>query len=155
MDASQLIDRLSKAIGRKEDFFSTKPVPTISQRLNNPGCLPHWKDPSGTPYPEVNGFVEFPECQNSGCSHPDHPAEQGWRALRAQCKINVLKRDLTFLQFFAGKPGLYKGFCPKDDNSGFSLRKNDPAAYAREVLVAVAGPGSPLTINSAISVMLD
>jgi len=102
-------------------------MPTVAQRLNNPCCLPHWKDELGMPYEEVNGFVEFPN------------ADKGWRAARAQCRINIFKRRLTFREFFAGRHGLYKGFWPADDfRLDMDARKSDPVQYARRVLSRVA-----------------
>lgn len=156
MKDSELINRFAKAIARKEDFFVSKSLLTISQRLNNPGCLPHWKDREGTPYPEINGYVQFPECQRPECNHQDHPAEEGWRALRAQCKINVFKRELTFLEFFAGKRGVYRGFCPDsgDFRTTQDLRKHNAAAYAREMLIAVAGSSTELTISTPVKSLL-
>lgn len=116
MKESALIERFANAIARKEGFYRTGRIPSVPQRLNNPLCLTHWKAPDGTPYPELCGYVQFPD------------AEAGWRAGRAQCRINILKRRLTWRGFFAGKPGVYKGFCPARDS------KQDPNQYAREVM---------------------
>lgn len=128
MTETQLVDRFTRAWAKKEGFFDSKRVPTVAQRLNNPCNLPHWKDRDGNPYPEVCGAVQFPD------------VETGWRAARAQTKINALKRRLTFLEFFAGKPGVYRGACPRDD-----ARKMDPVAYARTVASAVA-PGTAINV---------
>lgn len=116
MTESQLIDQFARGIAHKEGWDKTSKLPTVAQRLNNPLCLTHWKDGDGQPYPEVNGYVEFPT------------AVIGWRAGRAQCRINILKRKLTWREFFAGKPGVYKGFCSRMDAD------QTPAQYAREVM---------------------
>ncbi len=122
-----LVNAFARAIAAKEGFFDTGRSRTIPQRLNNPGDLRRWKKADGEPYPEVNGFADFPKCGLSHCKNPDHPAETGWRALRAQVKINVFKRGLTFHEFFAGKRGVYDGYAPAKD-------KNNPDEYARFVL---------------------
>ena len=122
---TELIDRLSRAIARQEGFFDKKKLPTVAQRCHNPGNLTHWKDWDGHPYPTANGYVMFPD------------EATGWRALRVQCRINALKRRLTFREFCAGKPGVFPGFCPDDDDPDNLLRKNDPLMYAQRVLVLV------------------
>lgn len=140
---TELIDRFSKAIARQEGFYDKRKLLTVAQRCNNPGNLTHWKDRAGKPYPMSNGYVHFPT------------VEDGWRALRAQCKINVLKRRLTFREFFAGRPGVYAGYCPKDDGRDKMLRKNDPVVYARNVLGMVAGlDAQHFTVDTAIVTML-
>ena len=117
MTEQVLIDRFSSAIARKEGFYKNGRVPSVAQRMNNPLNLTHWKDPNGKPYPEICGYVQFPD------------AEAGWRAGRAQCRINVVKRRLTWRAFFAGKQGVYKGFCPARGDA-----KQDPIQYAREIM---------------------
>lgn len=139
---TELIDRFARAVARQEGFFDKRKIPTVGQRCNNPGNLTHWRDPQGNPFPQANGYVMFPD------------EKTGWRALKAQCRINIMKRRLTFLEFFAGRPGVYSGFCPRDDNRDRSLRKNDPVAYARKVLVSVAGPDSDYEITSPIITLL-
>jgi hypothetical protein len=119
-----IVGSFTRALGMKEGYFKQSKVPTIPQRLGNPICLQRWRDPAGESYPEVNGYVDFPKCQRSRCSHPDHPHEVGWRAARAQAKINILKRGLTFYEFFAGKRGVYSGFASERS-------KNDPLEYAQ------------------------
>lgn len=143
MQQQELIDRYAKAIARQEGYYNKKAMPTVAQRCNNPGNLTHWKDPNGEPYPELNGYVHFPD------------EETGFRALRSQCKINILKRGLTFYEFFAGKRGVYGGFCPRDDNKDPMLKKNDPLVYAQHVLGWVAGPDTRLTIHHRIDALLD
>lgn len=117
MTEQELIERFSNAVARKEGFFSNGRIPSVAQRLNNPLNLVHWKTPAGDPYPEICGYVQFPN------------PEAGWRAGRAQCKINIVKRRLTWRGFFAGKQGVYKGFCPARGDA-----KQDPIQYAREVM---------------------
>lgn len=99
---------------------------TIPQRMANPLDLRSWRDRNNRPYPEINGYAQFPVCQIAGCKNPDHPCELGWSAGRTQCQINIVKRGLTFYEFFAGKPGVYAGFAPSKD-------KNEPAPYAQFV----------------------
>jgi hypothetical protein len=140
---TELIDRFSKAIARTEGFYDKKKIPTVAQRCNNPGNLTHWMDRAGRPMPTANGYVQFPS------------VEDGWRALRAQCKINIIKRKLTFFEFFAGKPGTYGGFCPKDDDRDKLMRKNDPLVYARNVLTMVTGlEASQFDVSTPITKLL-
>jgi hypothetical protein len=138
---TELINRFARAIARHEGFFDRKKIQTVAQRTNNPGCLLHWKDTAGNPLPTVNGFVQFAT------------EDDGWRALRAQCRINIKKRQLTFLEFFAGRPGMYRGFSPATERGlAADMRKSDPVQYARDVLAAVAGPeAGQFTVSTRIS----
>lgn len=125
MNISTIIETVAQAIGNEEGIYDRKKVPSIPQRLNNPGCLRSWKAPTGTKnapvaYPTVNGYVEFPT------------VEIGWEALRTQCKINIVKRGLTFREFFGGKPKVYGGFSPWTNGKG-----NTPLLYASNVLAYV------------------
>lgn len=131
MDRSNLIvDVFARSIAWREGFFYNGKTATIAQMLGNPGCLERWKDPSGNPYTEINGYAEFPQCTVPNCRHKDHPCEVGWRALRAQVKINIFKRNLNFFEFFAGRRGVYEGFAP--------LRKRvEPQPYAVFVMERV------------------
>lgn len=110
-----VVDVVAEAIAQREGFYATHRhgIPSVAQKLNNPGNMRSWKDPTGTPYPTVMGFVSFPT------------TEIGWRALRAQCRINVVKKNLTALEFFAGRPGTYHGY---------AADKSDAATYARAVV---------------------
>ena len=117
MTEANLIERLAGALAQKEGWYNARLVPSVAQRLNNPLCLTHWKAADGTPLPEICGYVKFPD------------VESGWRAGRAQCRINVLKRKLTWRSFFAGQPGIYKGFCPARGDA-----KQDPIQYARAIM---------------------
>jgi len=75
----------------------------------------------------------------------------GWRAGRAQCKINIITRGLTFREFFAGKPGVYAGFAPEKD-------KNIPINYAQAVLDGIRnglGLDPSITIDSVIYLLAD
>lgn len=112
----QVIEAFAEAIAHFEGFYTQtrNNIPTVPQRLNNPGDLRSWKDENGRPFPVVNGFVQFPDI------------DRGWRALRAQCRINIIKRQLTVTEFFAGKRGVYWGYANKQDG-------NDPTAYANFV----------------------
>jgi len=102
MTVDHLIFTMAKAIATVEGFY--RGGDQVSRKLNNPGCLLHWKDTRGRPYPETNGFVEFPN------------VKIGWRALRAQVSINVRKRRCSLFEFFCGKPR-YRGFCKQGDNA--------------------------------------
>lgn len=134
----ELLNKFADALEHSEGFHQTRRIPTVAQRLNNPGNLIHWKQPNGEAYPEVNGFVEFPDYAT------------GRRALLAQCRINIFKRELTWREFFAGKPGTYHGFCPKDDRRATEV-KNDPNAYAYRVMAFVCVPyGVETTVDSKI-----
>ncbi len=115
IDQNAFIQTFAEAVAAKEGFYDRKKIQTIPQRLNNPCCLPHWKNEQGRPFEEINGYVNFPT------------VERGWAAARAQCRINILKRKLTFREFFCGKPGVYDGFAKKGE-------KNDPMGYSRFVL---------------------
>ncbi len=128
IDQGLLIETFVQGIATKEGYYATKRFATISQRLNNPCDLSSWKDPKGRPYLELNGYVNFPACRKEDCSHPDHPAEIGFGAGRGQCRINIIKRRLSFFEFFAGKKKVYGGFCPRSNG------KNDPIEYANFVL---------------------
>ena len=124
MTLDQLVDIVSQGIAWENGFFKQGgKVPPVSVRLCNPGCLeqsspkPYWKDSQGNPLPEVNGLVEF-DCN-----------DDGWRALRAQCRFLVAKRELTFYEIFAGRPGVYRGLNPmRPDNV------TNPMAYATKVV---------------------
>jgi hypothetical protein len=126
-DLNYLIETLALAIGQEEGFFAQKKIPTIPQRLNNPGDLRSWKAPNGKPYPVANGFACFPD------------AETGWAALRTQCRLNVVKRKLTLREFFGGKRAdgrvIYAGFAPAAD-------KNNSYQYASNVLRYLARKGA-------------
>lgn len=140
-EQQQLIERFANAIAHEEDFFAKRKMATVAQRCNNPGCMDHWKDPAGRPYPEQNGFVVFPD------------VETGFKSLRSQCRINVLKRGLTWLEFFAGKPGVYKGFRPAGREA--SAEKNDPARYAQRVLDRVCAPlGITTTVRTPVRAVI-
>lgn len=147
----QLIFSFADACAKEEGFFDRRGTMghpfTIPQRLHNPLDLRTWKDAAGNPYEELNGYVNFPVCEIVDCKNPDHPAEIGWRAGRAQCSINIAKRGLTFREFFAGKPGVYAGFAPSRDKG------NRPEEYADAVLDHVRqefGFGPEVTIDTVI-----
>lgn len=129
----------AEAVAAEEGFFDRKRIPTIPQRLNNPLCLRHWKNAAGAPYSEINGFVNFPD------------VEAGWAAGYVQCKINILKRGLTFKEFFNGKPGVYDGFAPARD-------KHNPLAYAQKVLLYLSHKlriTEPVTLDTQIKTLID
>lgn len=140
----ELINAMAHAMAIQEGFYDKpgKFGDPIPRKMHNPGDLRTWLDAAGKPYPEVNGYVDFPACQIVGCKHPDHPAQVGWHALRVQVWNCVVKRGLTFLEFFAGKPGIYAGFAPEKD-------KNDPLGYATKVLERMR---VALTLDPAITI---
>lgn len=118
MTLDKLIELVAEAIARENGFYKKGGrVPSVSQRLNNPGCLEHWKDPSGHQMPEVNGLVEF------------ESSDEGFRALRAQCRIVIAKRGLTFYEIFAGRLGVYRGLMPMRQDG-----ITNPMAYATKVV---------------------
>lgn len=142
IDQEIFIAAYAKACGTEEGFFKSGKVPTIPQRLNNPLDLRSWKDNKGKPYPVVNGYAKFPD------------PETGWAAGRSQCRINIVKRQLTFREFFSGKRGVYAGFAPRAD-------RNDPFGYANNVLAFVkrAFPASEevqaATIDTVIATLVN
>lgn len=86
-----------------EGYFN---IDSIASENNNPGNLRTWGH-----RPTRKGYAYF-----------NTPAE-GWLALFEQVGINI-NRNLTLREFFAGKPGVYAGYAPSEDN-------NDPETYAR------------------------
>lgn len=148
----EIVTAFAHYCGIEEGYFRhTRNGLTIPQKMFNPLDLRVWKAPNGKPYPTVNGYVSFPRCQINHCQNSDHPAEVGWRAGRAQCKINIITRGLTFREFFAGKPGVYGGFAPEKD-------KNIPIKYAQAVLDGVRnglGLDPAITIDSAIYLLAE
>lgn len=93
---------LSLAIARYEGYFLTG---SIAQMNHNPGNLRSWPG-----MPIYNGYARFPNSMD------------GWRALWQEI-IDNIDRNLTLIQFFAGKPGVYSGYAPADD-------RNKPLQYA-------------------------
>jgi len=85
-----------------EGFFQSG---TVAARNNNPGNLRTWGS-----RPIRDGFAVF------------DTAQDGWHALLRQIDLNV-RRNLTLLEFFSGKPGVYPGYAPAAD-------KNNPYNYA-------------------------
>ena len=114
MTRTDLIQRISQAIARREGYY----VPgSRAARNNNPGNLRRWGNVAVD-----DGFAHFPS------------VDAGWEALRAQIAKNV-RRGLTLLEFFAGKPGVYYGYAPSTDG-------NDPEDYAAFVAKLVGVPVS-------------
>ena len=96
MKKKEVIELIAKRIAKMEGFGRRT---SIAARHNNPGNLRAW----GT-FPVVKGFAVFPD------------AETGWRALRKQIQVNI-DRNLSFYEFFAGKPGVYPGYAPVEDGN--------------------------------------
>ena len=103
---ADILDLIAQAIAKFEGFGDPGKIPTTH---NNPGDIREWGH-----QPIVKGYVQF------------STVEEGWTALRHQVEKNVA-RGLTFLEFFAGKPGVYAGFSPGADG-------NHPRAYAQFVV---------------------
>lgn len=108
-----------------EGFF--KPG-TVARRNNNPGNLRRWGD-----RPIRDGFAVF-----------DTPF-QGFNALLRQVSLNI-NRDLTLREFFAGKPGVYPGYAPAEDD-------NDPLGYARWISDKTNIPLTGMTIREHIEIL--
>ena len=67
----------------------------------------------------------------------------GFTAAKAQAKINIIKRKLTFVEFFGGKYPIYRGICPRSE-----MRQHEPGVYAARIAQTL--PGSP-SVNSVIA----
>ncbi len=109
MNLNILIDIIAEAIARKEGFY--KPG-SLARRQNNPGNLRSWGDT-----PITKGYAAFVSL------------DKGWKALRKQILLNI-NRELTFYEFFSGKPGVYSGYSPAKNS-------NNPTLYAIDVASAV------------------
>jgi hypothetical protein len=67
MTRSELIDRLSRAIAKREGFYATAAqaktqklqLPTRAQRNANPGNVRKWRDSRNRTYPRSGGCVDF------------------------------------------------------------------------------------------------
>lgn len=99
---------------------------SLAERNNNPGNLRNWGN-----RPTRNGFAYFDNI-NDGVS-----------ALYRQIHLNI-QRDLTFREFFAGKPGVYPGYAPAAD-------KNNPNQYAAYVANIFGWPIDLVSILSLIN----
>lgn len=127
MSKNELVRTVANAIGHQEGFFKEG---SVAYRLNNPGNLRQWGG-----RPTLFGFVQFVTPQ------------AGWIALESQIAKNVA-RELTFREFFAGKPGVYGGYSPGADG-------NDPIHYATQVCAACqARTTVPITIDTIISTLI-
>ena len=100
-----IILNMSFAIARFEGFYIPN---SVAQRNNNPGNLRSWGN-----NPIVDGYTKF------------QTIEDGWKALRSQINKNI-NRELTLIEFFAGKKDVYSGYAPSTDN-------NNPHKYAEFV----------------------
>lgn len=113
---NDMVEAIAKAIATMEGYFISQDDaakrriswPTRAQINNNPGNLRAWgKNPTNA------GYALF------------GTAEHGWNALRRQVRL-LIDRNLTLLEFFGGKPGVYPGYAPSAD-------KNNPQKYAEFV----------------------
>jgi hypothetical protein len=108
MTIDHLIQQMAEFIAKQTEFYKQtrhgKPLP-IARLLCNPGLLTSWRRTGPDYWPVTHGHVDF---------RPNE--EDGWNALRTQCKINVGKR-LTIREFFAGRGGAahYRGFVARRD----------------------------------------
>ena len=100
---------IAEAIAHHEGFY--KPG-SRAYRNNNPGNLRGW---SASNPKDSGGFDEF------------ETRRAGFQALYRQIEINIVNRELTVHEFFAGKPGVYAGYAPESDN-------NDTNRYAEVVI---------------------
>ena len=137
MNERELLECFTRAVARKQGWFDKgrNGIPGIARRLNNPCLLEHWKDPDGESYPQVCGAVQFPD------------EATGWRAARSQFRINIFKRKLTFREVFAGKPGTYRGFCPKVEGV-------NATSFAHDVANAMT-PGTDINVVVASLVVAN
>lgn len=133
----EIIEALAQAIAFEEGFYAKGTKPNRPQRNNNPGNIRPWAD---CKFPSDSGpYIIFPT-----------PGD-GWRQLKIQCSKNAKDRGLTFLEFFAGKKGVYGGYAPGADN-------NRPTAYAQHVVnrvVASLKITEKVTINTKIMNLLS
>jgi hypothetical protein len=100
------LDDLAGAITRQEGACSAPGV----CRNNNPGNLRAYLPSQPV---DSRGIRIFPNYQS------------GYAALVGQEQVNIGK-GLTLSEFFAGKPGVYRGYAPAADS-------NNPASYAANV----------------------
>lgn len=122
----KLVITFAEAIAHKEGFYTPG---SLARRNNNPGNLRKWGN-----NPIVDGFVDFPS------------REEGFKALRHQVRKNLYERQLSMLEFFAGKEGVYAGYAPASDNN----RPGKYAAFVKDFLEERGfGPISTLTVLAA------
>lgn len=95
MTRKKLLDLFTRAIAIRAGFYHEGSQAQIN---HNPGAMTWWCG-----LPRVNGIVQF------------ESEEDGWDALRRQCENNIFRRGLNFEEFFVGRPGLYMGFNPDED----------------------------------------
>ncbi len=105
-------ETFARAMARQEGFYKAG---SKGQRNRNPGNIRPWKK---CPLPVANGMILFPS------------VDAGWEQLHRQVKLNF-RRGLTTREFFAGKAGVYAGYCPRGDGD------NDPDKYAAFVAATV------------------
>lgn len=126
---AQIADRIAKVEGyyvtAKQAQQSRSKFPSLAQKNNNPGNIRSW----GT-RPVVNGYAQFPS------------VEEGFKALRTQVD-KVIKRGVTFREFFGGKDKVYPGYAPAADS-------NHPIQYATHVAAAFPGVSIDTVIESLI-----
>lgn len=131
----QLLESFAAFVATSEGFFVTGSLPA---RHHNPGDLTFWGH-----WPVVDGYVVFDS------------DETGWEALRKQCSKNIFERGLTFLEFFAGKEGIYAGFCPAPHDANKLTKGNDPGRYAREAVTWVNHKlGAQADLDTVISTLV-
>lgn len=102
MTRDEMVARIAEAIAVNEGFYKAG---SIAKHHRNPGNIRQWGA-----LPIERGFVVFPS------------EDAGWEALETQVRKNI-KRGLTLVEFFGGKPGVYPGYAPDEDG-------NDSGRYA-------------------------
>ncbi len=138
MNRPELIDRLARAIAKREGFFVTEArakarglkYPTRAQRNANPGNVREWRDRKNRPYPRAGGYVDFVAWASNkipGVS-PEKMSQmalaEGWRVLQK------LVSQYLDGKYTGGKAptlrDMFAVYAPASDG-------NDPEAYAQFV----------------------
>lgn len=136
MTEKELIFAAADAVALGEGFFAEPKKgapPAVVVALRNPGAMRAWRGPDGEPYPTLMDLVQFPTVAD------------GWRALRAQCRINIVKRRLTAREFFHGRRGVYRGY-----------RTSDPSARMLQLVGAIASKaGRPVDLDEILIELIE
>lgn len=126
-DQNKFILTIAEGIAHHEGFYAQGTNP--AKRNNNPGNLRGWD--SNLPK-DKQGFTEFPD------------RKSGFRALYKQVEKNIIQRELSLREFFAGKPGVYGGFAPDSDG-------NNSLQYAQFVETFLEDRGFyPLSVDHVL-----
>jgi hypothetical protein len=96
-----LLDIVTDAVATDAGFYEEGCF-SAARLLNNPGLMSSWRLPDGEFYPVAYGYSRKDEGLPAHRSKviltrvvrfPDE--DTGWRSLRAQCRMNVLKRSFS------------------------------------------------------------